>query len=143
MNFKIAFLATLFLSLNSIASSIIDSCNYEIDSAVYSVEVNVDSNGIVGNAYSEYQKVIDTKEVISVMTPKLNFKTDPHVGFAMHLAGQMGLDISSADSAWVTNIDPRGNFEDATGAMIATFFEKSGKVLAKFGQVGWGYGICK
>lgn len=58
------------------------------------------------------------------------------------VAEHLELQGAEIEAAMTYEIDPRGNAEDANGALLVVFFGSRGEMIAKGAQIGWGVVSC-
>lgn len=62
---------------------------------------------------------------------------------AREVARHLGLDTRKIASARTYEINPAGNHDDASGALLVLFYGRIGEFLAKGAQIGWGTVRCR
>ena len=117
---------------------------YDSDSCEFPI---LNTTGVIkaaqqtGEAYYVDGNSIDVTEIEyhSASTAK----EIPELPGATSMASNAEVDISLATSAEMTVLNPESNADDLTGASISTFYDAGHNVIARIGQIGWGYGLCR
>lgn len=85
----------------------------------------------------------DTSEVTEILVRGTELPIFFRDTMASQIAHQLGIERKKVAEAHAFEIDPKGNRDDATGALIVSFFDADKTFLGKGAQIGWSVVSCE